>query len=161
MVVCRSFLLHFSPIARGIENVIDEFPFLSCVRIQSYLLELLSISYPSHFLHVHWRNNCRHANDFQTFKLPVSHHSFFFSIFTVTQYAEFFELSYLTWHVLNSVSLVDHNQINFFRKWKSLQHQMQTKFPFICLHSTCFVVHSTECSTYYTWVQTVFENKIL
>ena len=109
------------PVAFGIENVIDVFPFLSCVSIQWCILELISISYPSHITHVYWRNNCWHTNDFRIFKFPVSFHSFI-SVIKVTECAEFFSLRYLKWQVLNSVWFVDHNQITFLRYWKPLQH---------------------------------------
>jgi hypothetical protein len=120
MMVCRSPVPHFRTVASGIENVLDGFPFLSCVSIQWCFLELIYISYPSRFMHVYWRNNCRHTNDFRIFKYPVFFHSFI-SVHKVTDCSEFFILRYLTWQVLNSISFVDHNQINFLRYWKPLQ----------------------------------------
>jgi hypothetical protein len=60
------------------------------------------------------------TNDFRIFKFPVSFHSFI-SVHKVTDCAEFFRLRYLTWQVLQSVSFLDHNQINVLCYWKPLQ----------------------------------------
>jgi hypothetical protein len=124
IIACRSFLPHFRPVALGIERVIDGFPFLSCVSIQLCFLILIPISYPSHFMHVYRHSNCRHTNDLRILKFPVPFHSFI-SIRKVTEYAAFFRLRYLTLQILYSVSFVDHNQIDFLRYWKTLQHGCQ------------------------------------
>jgi hypothetical protein len=156
MTICRSPLPHFRQLTSVIENVFGRFPFLSCVNIQWCFLGLIYVSYTFHFIHIYWRNNCRHTNHFRIFKFPVSFHTLI-SVHEVTDYAESFRLRYLTWQVLNSVSFIDHNQINFLRYWKPLQRWWKLNL-ILSVYSpqSSWSIH--KCSTSYTWLESVFQN---